>query len=791
MIKKTILILSVYIHFQSAFANKPNILWIITDDHRADAIGAYNMAVNGTRESPLGHVESPGIDALAQEGVLFTRAYCQSPGCAPSRASMHTGMYTWHSGVYGFEKTHVAASHYKGDVPTTMKSKGYHTSYFGKGHIHLFQWENGAIKSGDLTHLYDQYADHQEMRNHNYTDWKKRSGTFDGVKGTKEFWINREGETVSFFVEVADGNSIPAEDAAIRQQYEKEKGIIRKYTTNSDAVVGGESPAPSGLTNDGLIVAEFQKYLDNANGTYAAFDGQTMPGANTTKPQFINLGFHFPHTPVSPPKSFRDKFRTLEYRIPDFSSEEANDLQSIKQLNSWFGESDISGMTYEEKQDIIRDYYAFCAFGDSLISESVKSFKKYCTDNGQDYLIVLVLGDHGWHLGEQGGTNKFGPFDKSNHTTLIVLGTDKSRFPANTIITDIAEYVDFAPTFYSAAGIDLTDAAYDHLDGYDLSEVVNGNKSARAYTLGNMNQIGGERSYMRSEDFAFSMRTRSGWKKPAEGDILTNVKWPLTTSRANAEMALYDLRVDPNEHNNVADDPKYTGLADWFRVKLGNIVLGDDRIECDWEKENLWDISSFAQGSDDKQLDIPNNLIPSIESAVIEHTNFTVSDNEVILLAGRSKYIVTHIIPYNATERTLVWESNDETVAKVENGMIAGVAVGQTTINVISSSSPHINHTIGVTVLEAPDSESLTGLAHEEKQTNTHIFPNPTNGKISWQSSHTVEAVFVQTTTGNIETIRSFHKNQCDVGHLTSGMYIIQLQFVDGSISRPQKLIIK
>ncbi|MDU0352843.1 hypothetical protein RS130_01925 [Paraglaciecola aquimarina] len=58
---------------------KPNILWILTDDQRADSIAAVNLALRGTKESELGYVESPNLDALAEEGVLFPLAYNQSP----------------------------------------------------------------------------------------------------------------------------------------------------------------------------------------------------------------------------------------------------------------------------------------------------------------------------------------------------------------------------------------------------------------------------------------------------------------------------------------------------------------------------------------------------------------------------------------------------------------------------------------------------------------------------------------------------------------------------------------
>ena len=77
-------------------------------------------------------------------------------------------------------------------------------------------------------------------------------------------------------------------------------------------------------------------------------------------------------------------------------------------------------------------------------------------------------------------------------------------------------------------------------------------------------------------------------------------------------MALYDLRKDPMEKNNVAYALKYKELAAWFRNKLGNIVLGDGRIECDWSMPNSYSISNFAGGADDKNLDIPSEIIPEL-----------------------------------------------------------------------------------------------------------------------------------------------------------------------------------
>ena len=61
--------------FQVLAQKQPNILWIITDDQRADALACYNRATTGESESYLGYVMSPNADKLAEEGTMFVNAY--------------------------------------------------------------------------------------------------------------------------------------------------------------------------------------------------------------------------------------------------------------------------------------------------------------------------------------------------------------------------------------------------------------------------------------------------------------------------------------------------------------------------------------------------------------------------------------------------------------------------------------------------------------------------------------------------------------------------------------------
>jgi arylsulfatase A-like enzyme len=118
-------------------------LWIVTDDQRPDSVSVYNRLVYGQDESPLGYVESPNLDRLASEGVFFSRAMCNSPGCGPSRGSMHAGRYPFRHGHYSFELTHQEPDFVRPTVPQFLKENGYATASFGKEDPYIYRWGPG------------------------------------------------------------------------------------------------------------------------------------------------------------------------------------------------------------------------------------------------------------------------------------------------------------------------------------------------------------------------------------------------------------------------------------------------------------------------------------------------------------------------------------------------------------------------------------------------------------------------------------------------------------------------
>ncbi|MDG2123197.1 MAG: sulfatase [Verrucomicrobiales bacterium] len=104
---------------------RPNVLYIMSDDHAAHAISAYNSRL--AKIAP-----TPTIDRLANEGILFENAFCTNSICAPSRACVLTGQYPHTNGAYDLrgkvlpENQHLAIA---------MKNAGYHTAMIGKWHL--------------------------------------------------------------------------------------------------------------------------------------------------------------------------------------------------------------------------------------------------------------------------------------------------------------------------------------------------------------------------------------------------------------------------------------------------------------------------------------------------------------------------------------------------------------------------------------------------------------------------------------------------------------------------------
>lgn len=570
-----------------AQAQQPNILWVLTDDQRWDSIESFNKILTGKSESKLGYVESPNVDNLAAQGTTFINTYCQAQGCAPSRASMHSGRYPFRSGIYQFEYFNNNTTNSYPLLPEEMAKLGYQTFHVGKLGVRARTLKNGKAVEHKL---YQNDIHFKILRDDLQLEWGKvsRLNEVDGIKLKKPL------RNITYFKD-ANGK-VYYKSEKLEKENPKLKGMAKeaydKYnimykhnnkkkdfeTPFSKGVLAGVSPQPAGKTRDGVYTTAFINFLKNKNKKFNV-GNTSFDGVNTSKPLFAHIGYDFPHTPVLPPKSFRDRFHKKDYKIPTLTKEEFKKMAKAFQKRVLKSYSD--DFTDEEKQRMVRDYYAFCAYGDDLIGQATKEFIKYSEKRNEEWLIVYVCGDHGWKLNDHGAITKNTPWEIDSHNPIIVVSSDKKKFPAGKVVTDFTEFVDIAPTILTAGGANINTRNFKHLDGLDLQKVAAKKVPARDYVIGESHHSIGPRAYIRTKEYALSLKTRPSSKRGV------NMDWAMTATDKDLDMSLYDAINDPDEINNLANNPKYKRVVAQLKKKLLDIVIGDGRAEINWGGDNF------------------------------------------------------------------------------------------------------------------------------------------------------------------------------------------------------------
>jgi N-acetylglucosamine-6-sulfatase len=141
---------------------RPNVLFILCDDLRPDALGCYGSA----------HVRTPHIDALAAGGVRFANGFCTTSLCSPSRASILTGLYAHRHGVRdNFTELPAQLPHWPGQ----LRAAGYETAYLGKWHMGE---NNDAPRPG-----FDWFVTHKGQGKYFDTEWNINGQRRETPKG--------------------------------------------------------------------------------------------------------------------------------------------------------------------------------------------------------------------------------------------------------------------------------------------------------------------------------------------------------------------------------------------------------------------------------------------------------------------------------------------------------------------------------------------------------------------------------------------------------------------------------
>lgn len=456
----------------AASAQRPNVLFIAVDDLRVN-LGCYGDA----------QAITPNIDALADAGTLFDRAYCQQAICSPSRSSLLTGQRPDTIQVYDLHTHFRQAAPDTVTLPEYFKQNGYRTQGIGK----IYHW-----------------------------------GLDDPQSWTVP--INLVGDRVKT-------------DRPRSGAYVTPHGIEVNEAVKAKPKTGPYAGYQWGLAYESQDIAD-EEHGDGAL-TVAAVRTLGELAKNKDEPFFLAVGYLKPHLPFLAPSKYWDLyppedmdlsgFTDVPPGIPGIALTKSNELRTYAEIPR------EGPLPLELQINLLRGYYACTSFIDAQVGLLIDALKK----NGQwDNTIVILWGDHGFHLGDKTIWGKHTNFEEAVRAPLIIRTPDGTQ---GQVAEGLCEFVDVYPTLCELAGLDIP----DDLAGVSLQPVMDDpDETVKPY--------------------AFSQYPRGPniWGYTVRTERYRYTVWEHLRDQARMGVELYDHTTDPMETVNLARDPAYAATVE-------------------------------------------------------------------------------------------------------------------------------------------------------------------------------------------------------------------------------------
>lgn len=247
---------------------------------------------------------------------------------------------------------------------------------------------------------------------------------------------------------------------------------------------------------------------------------------NRDKPFFLGVGFYRPHTPYVAPKKYFDMYPAERIKLPETVPGDRDDVPQP----AFFTNPPNFGLNDEQLREVTRGYYAAITFMDAQVGRVLDALDRLGL---AENTIVVLWGDHGYHLGEHGAWMKQSLFEESARAPLIVAapGT-KARGKGS---ERLVEFIDIYPTLAEVCGL----SAPPHLQGKSFRPLLD--DPARAWKRAAYTQVA--RGPQGGKFMGRSVRTE---------------RWRYTEwDEGRRGVELYDHRADAREYRNLADDPRH------------------------------------------------------------------------------------------------------------------------------------------------------------------------------------------------------------------------------------------
>ncbi|MDO6737036.1 sulfatase [Wenyingzhuangia sp. 2_MG-2023] len=424
-----------------------------------------------------GHPQAitPNMDALAKKSTVFQQAYCSAALCNPSRTSMLTGYQPYKTGVYGNNE--------------------------------VFRQMKGFENTVTLPQYFEQ----------NGYKTAAAGKIFHSPRGTSK--EPKEGSDPGSF------------------QQEHKGGLGVQYPEKEDRFQHGLNFKRAGVKGSktrsfdwaGVDIAD-EKTHDWKSADYAV----KFLEQKHDKPFFLACGIFRPHLPLYAPKKYFDLFDEKNIQLPKVLQNDLEDTGKIGQ--NWAGSKLHAEILRNNKwRSVVRAYLANLAYADACVGHLLNNLDK---SEYKENTIIVLMGDHGWHLGEKEHWSKQTLWEEATKTPLIVFDPSKGK---NGISMRTVSLIDVYPTLIDLCGLPKK----KDLDGNSFSHLVANPKADWNHSAITTK---GEGNYtLRSEDYRYIVYS-DGFEE------------------------LYNHKKDPMEWDNIAKDKSNKNILDRFRKELKSLV---------------------------------------------------------------------------------------------------------------------------------------------------------------------------------------------------------------------------
>jgi len=429
-------------------AKKRNVIFILSDDHRYDAMGFLQGQ---------SWLQTPNMDRLAREGAHLKNAFVTTALCSPSRASILTGRYAH---AHKIVDNNTAIPPGTSFFPQLLQKAGYKTAFIGKWHM---------------------------------------GGESDAPQPGFDKWISFRGQ-------------------------------------------GSYNPSPNGLNIDGKRVPQ-KGYITDELTTYAV---EWIGRQPKSQPYFLYLSHKAVHGDFIPAERHSGKFKDQTF-VPPASMKPNPDspMWVQNQRNSWHGVE----YPYHTGVDIA-PYYKSYAETLLAVDESIGKVLDLLRTRGElDSTLVIYMGDNGFAFGEHGLIDKRTAYEESMRVPMLARCPE--LFSGGKTVPEVIANLDIMPTILETAGVNVPGG----LDGRSMLPILQGRKTAWRDAL--LYEYFWERNFPQTPTMHALRTDRYKY-------IRYHGIWDVDE--------LYDLKEDPGETKNLANDPAHAATVKKMNAELFQIL---------------------------------------------------------------------------------------------------------------------------------------------------------------------------------------------------------------------------